>query len=136
MNPKDDPTSIGSILVTMGVISKEDLDAAVEEQENLSVEHLLGKLLVANGICSAEQIEIALAAQQGMRSEEEHKQAVAIASIAMARKRMVSKAGKQMTARSEEIAGKASSGLYPAVAMKMNLVGGKKGSDPGNGTGT
>jgi hypothetical protein len=129
MNPKDDPTSIGSILVKMGVITEEDLSAAVEEQENLSVEHLLGKLLVANGVCSVEQIEVALAAQQGMRSEEEHKQAVAIASIAMTRKRMVRVAGQRMISRGEEIARKSSSGIYPAVAMKMNMVGGGKKDD-------
>ncbi len=133
MNPKDDPTSIGAILVKMGVVTEDELALAIEEQANASIEHLLGKLLVANGVCSMEQVEIALAAQQGMRSDEEHKQAVAIASIAMTRKQMVRVAGRKMISRGEEIAEKSGSGLYPAVAMKMNLVGGGK-KDPGNGS--
>lgn len=134
MSPKDDPTSIGAILVKMGVITEDELSLAVEEQENSSIEHLLGKLLVANGLCSMEQIEVALAAQQGMRSEEEHRQAVAIASIAMVRKKSVRKAGQAMISRGEEIANKTSSGIYPAVAMKMNMVSGGKKDGNGNGT--
>jgi len=136
MNPKDDPTSVGLILIKMGVITKEDLVAAIDEQDNSSIEYLLGKLLVANGVCSKEQVEIALAAQQGMRSNEDHKKAVAIASIATARKKMMRQAGQHMIERTDALAIKTGSDIYPVVVMKMNLVGGgKKGSDSGNGAG-
>lgn len=129
MSPKDDPTSIGAILVKMGAISEEELLAAVEEQSNLSIEHLLGKLLVANGICSAEQVEVAVAAQRDMRSEDEHKQAVAIADIASARKKVVHAARQRLIARGESVARKASTGTFPAVAMKMNVMGGDNGGN-------
>lgn len=131
MSPKDDPTSIGSILVKMGAISEEELQAAVEEQSNLSIEHLLGKLLVANGICSAEQVEVAVAAQRDMRSEDEHKQAVAIADIASARKKVVHAARQRLIARGEQVAHKAITGTFPAVAMKMNVMGQNGGDSEG-----
>lgn len=135
MNPKDDPTSIGAILLKMGAISEAELAAAVDEQENLSIEHLLGKLLVANGVCSIEQVEVAVAAQRDMRSDDEHKQAVAIADIASARKKVVGVHQQRLIHRGEQVARKATTGTFPAVAMKMNVMGGG-GDEGGNSEAT
>ena len=129
MIPKDDPTSIGAILLKMGAITEAELKQAVDEQENLSIEHLLGKLLVANGICSSEQVEVAVAAQRDMRSEDEHKQAVAIADIGLARKKVVRTYQQQLIDRGERVAQKATTGTFPAVAMKMNVMGGDEGGN-------
>lgn len=129
MIPKDDPTSIGAILLKMGAITEAELKQAVDEQENLSIELLLGKLLIANGICSLEQVEVAIAAQRDMRSGNEHKKAVAIADIASARKKVVRTHRQQLIDRGERMAQKATTGTFPAVAMKMNVMGGDEGGN-------
>ena len=82
IDPKDDPTSIGSILVAMGVITMDQLLVAIEEQTSASKDVLLGKLLVASGFISHEQLEIALGAQEGLRSKKKVHRAHASATIA------------------------------------------------------
>ena len=129
MISRDDPTSIGAILLKMGAITEAELKKAVDEQENLSIELLLGKLLVANGVCSLEQVEVAIAAQRDMRSGDEHKGAMAIADIASARKKVVHAERQQLIARGERVARKADTGTFPAVAMKMNVMGGDSGGN-------
>jgi hypothetical protein len=82
IDPKDDPTSIGSILVSMGVISIGQLNRAMEEQRTASRDVLIGKLLVAAGFISNEQLEVALNAQTGLRSKKPVVRANAQAEIA------------------------------------------------------
>jgi len=82
MLPKDDPSSIGAILVAMGVISEEQLQDAVQEQHNVRMDVMLGKLLLANGIISAAQLETALRSQNDLRSGKKHKRAMAQSRIA------------------------------------------------------
>ena len=49
---------------------------------------------------------------------------------------MMRQAGQHMIERTDALAIKTGSDIYPVVVMKMNLVGGgKKGSDSGNGAG-
>jgi len=82
IDPKDDSTSIGSILVSMGVISIGQLSRAMEEQKNSSQDVLIGRLLVASGFISNEQLEVALNAQTGLRSKKSVVRANAQANIA------------------------------------------------------
>ena len=82
-----DPTSIGSILLQMGVVTPDQLVQAVEDQRKLQVDALLGKILVANGFCTAGQLEVAMAAQKSMRTGDEGDRAMAVADLAIARRR-------------------------------------------------
>ena len=82
MLPKDDPTSIGAILVAMGVITEEQLRDVVQEQHNVRMDVMLGKLLLADGIISARHLETALQSQQDLRSGKKHKRAMAQSRIA------------------------------------------------------
>lgn len=81
-NPKDDPTSIGAILIATGVITADQLVGAVEEQERASIEILLGKLLVANGVISSAHLESALKVQKELRCKDKRRRALAQAEIA------------------------------------------------------
>jgi hypothetical protein len=80
--PQDDPSSVGQILVDMGLVTRGQLGRAVEMQERSSIEQLLGKLLVAEGHISNKQLDMALNAQAGLRSKKETDQAKAQAAIA------------------------------------------------------
>lgn len=85
--PKDDPTSLGNILLEWEVITKDQLELALQEQETLRGDDLLGKLLIASGACSEEEIRTAMSAQASMRASKKHKCAMAVADLALERRR-------------------------------------------------
>jgi len=87
VDPKEDPTALGNILLEWGLVDQEELNIALEEQRSLRGDDLLGKLLIANGACAEEDIEVAMSAQASMRSVSKAKQAMAVADIALARQR-------------------------------------------------
>jgi hypothetical protein len=87
MNPANDVTSIGAILMSMGAVTKEQVDEVIEEQRRLREDALLGRLLVAKGYCTQEQFDIAMAAQQSMRDGDKDRRALAVADISIARSR-------------------------------------------------
>jgi hypothetical protein len=82
-----DPTSLGSILLDWGVITEADLRRALKEQETLRGDDLLGRLLVASGACTEDAIKTALSAQTSMRAAGKHKHAMAVANLAISRRR-------------------------------------------------
>jgi hypothetical protein len=75
--PADDPTSLGAILLSMGVLNEDQLDELIDMQERATLENLLGKLAIAEGLISAGQLEEALSAQEGLRSKSKHRRALA-----------------------------------------------------------
>lgn len=87
MNPTEDPTSIGVILLNMGAVTKEQLEEVIEEQRRLREDALLGRLLIARGYCTQEQFNIAMAAQKSMRNGSKERRAMAVADISLARTR-------------------------------------------------
>lgn len=88
MNPKRDPRddtevfSIGTILVKMRAVTREDVKRVLEEREKMGEDELLGELLVRRGMITEEQLSVALDAQQGLRSRRPHVRALAAADLA------------------------------------------------------
>jgi len=82
MSPKDDRTSLGNILVDMGLITRDRLDEVVSEQQRATVEMLMGKLMIADGILSEEQLAQALEIQRGLRSKHKYERAMAMSEVA------------------------------------------------------
>lgn len=85
--PRDDQTSLGNILLEWGLITKEQLERALKEQETLRGDDLLGKLLVAGGACTSEEIDMAMSAQFSLRAGGKTKRAMAVADLALERRR-------------------------------------------------
>jgi hypothetical protein len=81
MKPTD-PTSIGLILVSMGMITEEQLAKVVELQERSTIDYLIGRLAISEGLITSDQLEDALSAQAGLRSKSKPKRALAQAKIA------------------------------------------------------
>jgi hypothetical protein len=67
LTPEEDLTSIGNILIEMGLISKEKLIELVKEFQ-VSKEELLGEFIVRHTHITEEHIEIALVRQRAMRN--------------------------------------------------------------------
>jgi hypothetical protein len=82
MSPKDDPTSIGAILIAMSAVTPQQLEQALEEKDRASIDVLVGKIMVANGFCTIEQLEVALSAQSGLRSKKSSDRAIAAVDLA------------------------------------------------------
>lgn len=78
----DDTTTVGAVLLAMGLITPGQLAAIVEEQNKSSVDELIGALMVKNRMISSEQLEMALSAQSGLRSKKKHTRAMAVGEIA------------------------------------------------------
>lgn len=83
-DPRDDTEvfSIGTILVKMRAVTRDDLNHVLEEQTKMSEDELLGALLVRRGVITEEQLEVALSAQEGLRSKRPHVRALAAANLA------------------------------------------------------
>lgn len=86
-DPISDPTSLGNVLLELDIITKEQLEQALQEQETLRGDDLLGKLLIANGACTEEEITMAMSAQESLRSKDKSKCAMAVADLAIERRR-------------------------------------------------
>ena len=70
MTPKEDPTSLGSLLLSMGAITPSQLEIAVTQQALMDKEMLLGKLLVANKAIDNETLQEALKTQERLRQNQ------------------------------------------------------------------
>ena len=81
--PKDDPSSIGNILLRMGLVTQDQLDTIKQEQSQMREDMLMGNLMVAKGWITREQLEVALAAQKGMRNGGRSGQALAVAEVCL-----------------------------------------------------
>lgn len=78
----DRDLTIGTILVKLKVVSREDVDETLRLQTTLTEDENLGELLVARGLVERDQLELALAAQRDLRSNDRPTRALAAARIA------------------------------------------------------
>jgi hypothetical protein len=118
MSAEYDTTSLGAILVSMGVITEEELTAAVEFQWRSSMERLLGNQLVVMEVCSKEQVDEALRAQEKMRSGK-YGHAVAVADIALARKKRMQEENKRFVETTDRVVKKVTGMDHPAISPPM-----------------
>lgn len=92
----DPKNTLGDILVRMGVVTSEQLEDALRFQKEATPDSLLGRILVSEKSCTAEQIEAAVEAQKGLRSDRLSEQALAAASMAGQRKKVMRNANLDM----------------------------------------
>lgn len=106
MSPAEDATSIGNILISMGVISEQQLGAVLKEQQRLRQDQLIGRLLVAAGVISTGQLQRATDMQSSLRSKKPVQAAIATADLAISRHRRQSviELRQRIEKRSDEIA--------------------------------
>lgn len=116
--PEDDETSIGRILIAMGLCTPGQVSRAAELQRKATAEDRIGIFLVAHGHVSMEQLELALNAQEGLRSKAKHKRALAQASIAQ-------QSGSSIVKLVDRVRGKAAEARrktgteFPAVSLSV-----------------
>jgi hypothetical protein len=84
MDPADDPTSIGNILINLGVVTEQQLRAAVADKHRTAPDELLGLFMVGREIINREHLEKALKTQQQLRSNGKTARALAQADVASA----------------------------------------------------
>ena len=121
MNPKPETkdTSLGTILVAMGVCTQEAVAWAAERQSRASQEQLLGMFLLDGGLVSKEQLKEALEVQAGLRSGRKHVRALAQAEIAAASTATVTSYAKHVKRKSIEVKRKTTGKGYPVVTRGM-----------------
>lgn len=118
--PKNDPTSLGNILLEWEVVTKDQLDQALKEQETLRGDDLLGRLLVASGACSEDEINTAMSAQSSMRAAGKHKQAMAVADLALERSRRdISNRRGRLEEKSRQVTRSITGEAHPAITGAM-----------------
>jgi len=114
MIPKDDPTSIGSILLAMDAVNKYQLDEAVRDQRASKEDVLLGVLLVHKGYCTRDQLSAAIDKQASLRGNNRSKRALALADIALGRKPSL-EVYKSFVDKVNYVANKVETGEFPRV---------------------
>lgn len=119
--PKEDPTSLGNILLEWGVITKDQLKQALEEQQHLRGDALLGRLLIAAGACGEDEIRTAMSAQISMREVGRHKSAMAVADLALERRRRKSLIVRRnnLIERGEQVRKTITGDGHPAITPAM-----------------
>ena len=70
MKPADDPTSIGCILVSTGVITDQQLQDAITERQKISPDELLGLFMVGREVIDHEQLKHVLELQKQLRNDD------------------------------------------------------------------
>lgn len=85
IHPKEDPTSLGAILLELRLVTQEQLDETIRLQETMRKDTLLGVLLVHNGLLTQQELDVAISAQESMRTHDQAGHALAIADVAIAR---------------------------------------------------
>ena len=113
--PEDDETSVGRVLIAMGVCSPGQVARAAELQRRATEEERLGIYLVAHGHISLEQLRMAISAQEGLRSKAKHKRALAQATIAQQSGAAVVRLADRVMGRAAEARRK--TGQVPIVAV-------------------
>ena len=105
MDPKEDPTSLGAILLALDLISEEQLTNAVEKQQKMREETVLGLILVSEGLITSAQLDVALSAQASMRTNGKHGLAMGVADIALHRRRRASviQTRERLAAKSQRV---------------------------------
>jgi len=91
-DPRDDTEvhSLGTILVKLRAVSRQELEEVISLQREMSQEDLLGELLLRRGIISEDQLHEALKAQRDLRSKKPRRRAMAAADLAARSGRAVS----------------------------------------------
>jgi len=123
MSTKDD-TTLGAILLQMGVISLEQLDMALEKQDvarEKMASTRLGNILCDMELCPSEILDLAVKTQEGLRSGDKSDRAMAIASMASFRKKAMTAATNRMMATGDKIVRKT---VRPGSLKYSDLVAG------------
>ncbi len=97
-----DDSSIGVILLAMGLIDQDQLQNALSAQRKEREQHRLGSLLQDMGAVSLDDIELAIKVQEGSRSKKHGERAIAAATVAQQRRKHASRASKRLTERTKE----------------------------------
>jgi hypothetical protein len=122
MSERDEDTSLGRLLVDMGAINEGQLNKAIETQENSTLEQLLGAILVHMEYCSKEDVDAALSAQKSLRSGKKARHAMAVADLAIHRKK-VNGARDRAIASGERFVRSASGLDFQAITPEMLAKG-------------
>lgn len=120
MSPQHDPTSLGAVLLELGLVTQEQLDMVIEQQRHMREETMLGVLLVHNGVLTQTELDIALSAQRGMREKSRTKQAMAVANIAIGRhRRQTLLDRRERIIQKGDLIARSISNDYPVVPMEL-----------------
>lgn len=122
MTNERDPTSIGSILLHMGLITDEQLWDALLFQKTAVLKQPLGDILVDCGYCTRATLDMAAEAQLGLRSEKKVDKAAAVATVAQARKGVQQAAVQTIVQRGRDLVEKLGDDFTPTPVFTVVLA--------------
>jgi hypothetical protein len=91
---RDEPTTIGELLLAMGAVTEAQLDLAINDR-NAQTSRRLGEILVEYGFCTDKEVHRALEAQEQMRKGGTSEHAMVYAQLALERQRRPDKLAQQ-----------------------------------------
>jgi|WetSurMetagenome_2_1015567.scaffolds.fasta_scaffold1228703_1 hypothetical protein len=117
-------TTIGEILVSMGVLTEKQRSTAMDYQRLHTKSQTFGEVLVQLGYCTLEEIDVALGFQKKLRSEKPQERAVATYDVAKLSKEKVGEARRQLIATGRAIIEKAGTSDIPTPVLGVPIIGG------------
>jgi hypothetical protein len=111
----DEASTLGSILIALGYVSRDQLENSAREQAAMSKEELIGRMLVVRGELDPGHLEKALELQCRLRSKKCHVRAIAQAELAEQTSQRTIELAKELRIETAKVR-RESSGLgYPSV---------------------
>lgn len=117
-------TTLGELLVVLGVITYEQRHVAGEAQRMSSRPMTFGEILVALNFCSQEQVDEAAELQGRLRSKQARERAEATHDVALRSKEVLGTARKQLVAAGKAIIQKIGTDDIPTPMLGTSILGG------------
>lgn len=117
-------TTIGEILVSMGVITDKQRTTAMDYQRLSARTVTFGEVLLQLGYCTLEELDSALGLQKKLRSEKPQERAAATFDVAKLSKEKLGEARRQLIATGRAIIEKAGTSDIPTPVLGVPIIGG------------
>ena len=126
MNPKEDKSSIGNLLLDFGIVTPEQLAEAIEYKERSTLEQLLGAVLVHQGYCTREDIDLAMETQKKLRSKKQPKYNTSLISLDAVIRRRTNNSARLAVVEKAERFNRATGEGFTAITEGMLAKSGGK----------
>lgn len=117
-------TTLGELLVVLGVISEEQRDVAATAQRVSPQPMTFGEVLVALRYCTYDQVEEATRIQKRLRSKLPRERAEATYEVAKRSKMAVVNAQRQLVATGLSLLQKTGADMVPTPMLGVSVLGG------------
>lgn len=115
-------TTLGEVLVSAGVLTEEQRQAALDFQRLENQPMSFGEVLVHQGYCTQDQVDDALRLQGSMRSDQRHVRAAAFCDVAQKSKQTMRALQRELINMGQSFVEKAGMADIPTPILGVPII--------------